>query len=97
VRLLPNLDPLAAARDRELLVTDPELRKRVWRRLGGPGIVLVRGRAAALWRPAKKGERLVVTIEPLAKLTAAAKGELAKEAERVAPFRGAAIAQTDWT
>jgi Winged helix DNA-binding domain len=96
VRLLPNLDPLSAARDRELLVPDPELRKRIWRQLGGPGIVLVRGEPGALWRPAKKGKRLVVTVEPLAKLTSAAKDELAAEADRIAPFRGAESAQLEW-
>ena len=96
VRLLPNLDPLAAARDRELLVPDPELRKRIWRQLGGPGIVLAWGEPAALWRPAKKGKRLVVTVEPLARLTSAAKDELAVEADRIAPFRGAESAQLDW-
>jgi hypothetical protein len=96
VRLLPNLDPLAAARDRELLVPDPGLRKRIWRQLGGPGIVLVRGEPTALWRPAKKGRRLVVTVEPLAKLSAATKAELAAGADRIAPFRGAESAQLDW-
>ena len=64
VRLLPNLDPLAASRDRELLVPDPELRKRIWGALGGPGIVLADGQVAGLWRPAKKGKKLVVTVEP---------------------------------
>jgi uncharacterized protein YcaQ len=96
VRLLANLDPLAAARDRELLVPDPELRKRIWRQLGGPGTVLAGAELVALWRPAKKGKRLVVTVEPLVKLTAAAKEELAAEAERLAPFRGAESAQLDW-
>jgi hypothetical protein len=96
VRLLANLDPLAAARDRELLVPDPELRKRIWRQLGGPGTVLAGVELVALWRPAKKGKRLVVTVEPLVKLTAAAKDELAAEAERLAPFRGAESAQLDW-
>src|SRR5918996_2537114 len=72
-RLLANRDPLNAARDRELLVKDPELRKRIWTALGGPGTVLVDGKLAGLWRPAKKGKKLVVTVEPLGKLTAAAK------------------------
>jgi Winged helix DNA-binding domain len=93
VRLLPNRDPLNAARDRELLVEDPEVRKRIWTALGGPGTVLVDGEVAALWRPAKKGRRLVVTVEPLGKLTSAAKDGAAAEAERIAPLRGAANAE----
>jgi hypothetical protein len=70
-------------------VPDPGLRKRIWTALGGPGTVLVAGEVAGLWRATKKGKTLVVAVEPLAKLTAAAKSELATEAERIAVFRGA--------
>jgi hypothetical protein len=89
VRLLANPDPLNAGRDRELLVPDVGLRKRIWTALGGPGTVLVSGEVAGLWRSAKRGKRLLVTVEPLDKLTTSAKDELAAEAERIAPFRGA--------
>ena len=68
-RLLPNLDPLASAKDREVLVPDEAVRKRIWRSLGGPGMALVDGEVAGLWRPRKKGKRLVVELEPLRKLT----------------------------
>ena len=88
-RLLPNLDPLASARDRELLVPDPALRKRIWGSLGGPGMALVDGEVAGLWRPRKKGRRLVVELEPLRRLSAGEREALAAEAERLAPFRGA--------
>jgi hypothetical protein len=94
VRLLANRDPLNAARDRELLVKDPAVRKRIWTAIGGPGTVLVDGEVAGLWRPAKKGRKLVVTVEPLGNLSAAAKDELAAESERIAPFRGAETAET---
>ena len=93
VRLLANLDPLNAGRDREVLVPDPDVRKRIWKVLGGPGTVLVSGEVAGLWRSAKKGTKLLVTVEPLGKLTAAAKDELAAEAERIAPFRNAETAE----
>jgi Winged helix DNA-binding domain len=92
-RLLPNLDPLNAGRDRELLVPDAGVRKRIWTVLGGPGVVLVAGRVAGLWRPAKKGKRLVVTVEPLGRLSAAARDELAAEVERIAPYRGVATGE----
>jgi hypothetical protein len=92
-RLLPNLDPYLTARDRELLVPDPALRKRIWTVLGGPGAVLVDGALAGTWRPAKKGRRLVVTVEPLGAAARAAGDALAAEAERLAPFRGAATAE----
>lgn len=89
VRLLANLDPLNAGRDRELLVADPAVRRRIWTVLGGPGTVLVRGEVAALWRSAKKGRKLVVTVEPLGDLAPATREELAAEADRIAAFRGA--------
>ena len=84
-RLLPNLDPLTAGRDRELLVPDAAVRKRIWTVLGGPGAVLLDGAVAGLWRPAKKGRKLVVTVEPLGRLGKAAREALAAEAERIAP------------
>ncbi|MGH2967576.1 MAG: DNA glycosylase AlkZ-like family protein, partial [Solirubrobacteraceae bacterium] len=92
VRLLANLDPIMTMRDRELLVPDDDVRKRIWKVLGGPGAVLVDGEVAGLWRAAKKGRKLVVTVEPLAKLGRAAKDALGGEAERIAPLRGAATA-----
>ena len=93
VRLLANLDPLNAGRDRELLVPAPALRRRIWKVLGGPGTVVVRGEVAALWRATKQGRRLLVTVDPLAKLDRAAEDELAAEADRIAPFRGADATQ----
>lgn len=95
-RLLPNLDPLGASRDREVLVPDPAMRKRIWTVLGGPGMVLADGEVAGLWRPAKKGRKLVVTVEPVGRLDAAAKDALADEAARLAPFRGAVTGELAW-
>ncbi len=83
LRLLANLDPLNAGRGRELLVPDPAVRERMWTFLGG------------LWRPTKKGKKLLITVEPRGELMASAKDEdeLAAEAERIAPFRGAESAE----
>jgi hypothetical protein len=69
------------------------VRKRIWTVLGGPGAVLVGGEIRGLWRAAKKGRKLVVTVEPLGRLTSSATDELAAEAERIAPFRGAEIGE----
>jgi Winged helix DNA-binding domain len=93
VRLLPNLDPLNTGRDRELLVPDPAVRRRIWTALGGPGTVLAGGEVRGLWRAAKKGKKLLVTVEPLGELQGSVKEELAAEAERIAPFRGAATGE----
>ena len=46
VRLLANLDPLNAGRDRELLVPDAAMRKKIWTVLGGPGPCSSRARSA---------------------------------------------------
>lgn len=89
VRLLTNLDPLHAARDRELLVPDPVLRRRIWTALGGPGTVLVGGEVAGLWRAAKRGRRLEVAVEAVAALSGPTRDELAEEAQRLAGWRGA--------
>lgn len=96
VRLLPGLDPIAAGRDRELLEPDPAVRKRIWTALGGPGVVLAQGRVAGLWRPATRGARLVVTVEPLGRLSPATTRALADEAARLAPFRGAERGELAW-
>jgi hypothetical protein len=83
VRLLATGDPLLLSRDRETVVPDPEMRKQVWKAVGGAGVVLVDGRPAATWRSRKQGKRLEITVEgkvPRRKLQA--------EAERLAPHRG---------
>ena len=88
VRMLPPLDPFLQARDRELLVPDPERRKAVWRALGNPGMVLADGDLAAAWRPSKKKSRLEVAVEPFRPLTGATREAIAAAAERMAPHRG---------
>jgi hypothetical protein len=93
VRLLAGLDPLLAGRDRERLVPDPGARKRVWRALASPGVVLADGEITGLWRAARKGKRLVVTVEPLGPELGADPGALAEEANRLAPMRGAERAE----
>ncbi len=95
-RLFPNRDPLGASHDRELLVADPAVHKKIWTALGGPGMVLAEGEVAGLWRPTKKGKKLIVTVEPLGRLSKTMKGAVAAEAARLAPFRGAETAELAW-
>jgi Winged helix DNA-binding domain len=87
VRLLPGYDAFLAGRDRELLLPDPAHRKKLWTVLGNPGAVLHDGRIAGVWRAAKKGRRLVVTVEPFGR--APARTALEAEAAILAPWRGA--------
>ena len=88
-RLLPNLDPLAGGRDREVLVPEDRERKQIWKVLGGPGLVLVDGEVAAVWRSAKKGKRLVVTVEANGTLSRTAKRAIGDEVPRLAAVRAA--------
>jgi hypothetical protein len=88
VRLLGPFDPYLDQRDRETLFPDPDLRARARSGIGAPGAVLVDGALAGLWRPAKKGKRLVVTVEPVSKAARKAADAIAAEAEIVAPHRG---------
>jgi hypothetical protein len=88
VRLLPPHDPSLNMRDRETLLPDWTLHRRLWRSVGNPGVVLAGGKIAGTWRPRKQGKRLVVTVEPLEALSQQVRAEIAAEAELMAPFRG---------
>jgi hypothetical protein len=92
-RLLPTQDPFLQQRDRATLLPDPSLRRRLWRPVGAPGLLLLDGRPAATWRWRVDRARLRVTVEPFGPLPAAARAAVAAEAERLAPFRGATTAE----
>jgi hypothetical protein len=83
VRLLGPGDPLLVARDKERLITDKELRKRIWRPVGSLGIVLADGVPAGTWRARKQGRKLTLETvwfgEPV---------DVRSEAERLAALRG---------
>lgn len=87
VRLLPPHDPYLAHPARDLLVPDRAVQRRIWRRVGNPGVVLSAGEVVGLWRPKKQGARLTLTVEPLQELSAAQREEIAAEAERIAAVR----------
>jgi hypothetical protein len=96
VRLLPPFDPYLDQRDRATLWPDPAVRKRARSGIGAPGVVLVDGDVAGLWRPEKKGKKLVVAVEPLTKAARKAADGLEAEAQMVAPHRGATSGQVRW-
>jgi hypothetical protein len=84
VRLLGPGDPLLTARDREVVAPDAAVRKRIWRPVGSPGVVLHDGRLAGLWRARKQGRRLSVETEWLGEPV-----DIGDEAGRLAALRGA--------
>jgi len=92
VRLLPPYDSYLDQRDRETLLPDKATHPRVWRILGNPGVVLAEGQVAALWRPQKKGKRLILSIEGLAPISRETRAAIEAEAVLLAPHRGCAAA-----
>jgi DNA glycosylase AlkZ-like len=90
VRLIPPGDPYLQKPNRPLLARDPELRKRLFRPVASPGVVLRDGRLAGLWRAKAKGRKVELTVEKLGRL---ARGDLQEEAQRVARLREAAEAE----
>jgi hypothetical protein len=88
VRLLPPHDPYLQARDRETLLADRSLHRRVWRSTGMPGGVLVDGRLLATWRPRARRRTLDLRVETLGDLPDSAADPIREEAERLAAHRG---------
>ncbi|MEU1389260.1 MULTISPECIES: winged helix DNA-binding domain-containing protein [unclassified Nonomuraea] len=85
VRLLPYFDAyLIAGRPRELLYPGP-----AWQRAlsGGQAgnfpVLLVDGEVRGVWHQRRSGSRIDVTVELLSGLTAAQRGELDEQVERV--------------
>ena len=89
VRFLPPMDPLLQARDRDLLVPDRARQKQVWRILGNPGVLLVGGEVAGVWRAKMSGrKRVELTVTPFEPLSAARRGQVEAESAEVARARG---------
>ena len=89
VRLLGPFDPYLQARDRSLLVPDKAIHKSLWPVLGRPGVLLVDGEVAGVWRPKASGGKLTLIVDAFAPLDPPAWRAVDAEAERVAAVRGA--------
>jgi hypothetical protein len=87
VRLLPPRDPYLQHPDRTAVAPDPDVRKRLFRPVAGPGGVLQGGRLAGLWRVRARGRHAEIEVEELERID---RDELEAEAARVAELRGAA-------
>ncbi len=91
VRLVPAFDQyvIAATRHAANLLPGP-FKERVYRAQGWLSpMVLVEGRMDGVWRHERKGDRLVVEVEPFADLSPAARHGVEEEAERLAGFLAA--------
>jgi winged helix DNA-binding protein len=90
VRLLPAFDHyvVAAPRDHEGVLLEP-LKSRVYRPQGWLSpVLLVDGRMEGLWRHERKGDRLIVEVEPFAEQPGWVRRATEEEAERLARFLG---------
>jgi hypothetical protein len=92
LHLLPPGDPYLQRPNRKLLVPDAELRKRAFRTVASPGVVLQDGDVAGLWRARIRGKRLEIDVEQVARIDLDA---LEAEAHRVAELRDAQAALLD--
>lgn len=97
VRLLPPFDPYLQARDRERLVPNAQARKRLWRILGNPGALLVDGEILGAWQARVNGNKLTVTVERFAPVSAPVRRDAEAEAHRLARLRGTATVHVEWT
>jgi hypothetical protein len=89
VRMLPAQDPYLQQRDRERLLPDREHRKRLWRPVGGPGLVLVDGEPAGTWTSRRAGSSLNVTVEAFDRLSKSDRLAITDEVDSIASLRGA--------
>jgi hypothetical protein len=88
VRLVAGMDPLLQARDRDLLVPDRAQQKEVWRTLGNPGVVILDGEIAGVWRAKISGRKRVdLTVTPFGSISAAGRKKIEEEAAHVARGR----------
>lgn len=87
IRFLPPHEPYLQLRDRTTLIPDKALQRHLWRSSGNPGVVLVDGRFAGIWRSQKKGKRLRVAIEMFTFVSRSIRSQIEAEAATLAPYR----------
>lgn len=92
VRFLPPYDQFLAQPDRETLVPDPQLQRRIWRQSGNPGVLLFQGEVLGVWRSTRKPGRLVVNVDAFLSTPPGVRGAVVGEASRLACLRGCGMA-----
>jgi hypothetical protein len=91
--LVPTSDPFMQDRNKLFLVPDKTLHKVVWPVIGQPGVVLVDGDVAGIWRTKASGrKKLEIRITQFTPIEQDARTVLAQEADRIGQLRG--VAQT---
>lgn len=96
VRLLPPSDPFLQARDRGVVVPDRARQSAVWRALGNPGVLLVDGEVAGIWRARVARARLAVTVTPFDMLPPRVRSAVHDEAARMAEARNLNVVEVSF-
>jgi len=86
VRLIPPGDPYLQKANRPLLAPEADLRKRLFRPVASPGVVLKDGRLVGLWRVKAKGKKAEFAVEKVGRV---AKADVEEEAKRITELRNA--------
>ncbi len=84
---MPPYDVYLQLRDRLTIIPDKAQHKLVWGALGNPGVVLSDGEILGIWRPQKKGQRLLLTVTELQPVPPNVRAEIEAEATLFGPFR----------
>uniref|UniRef100_UPI0031D33C17 DNA glycosylase AlkZ-like family protein n=1 Tax=Saccharothrix mutabilis TaxID=33921 RepID=UPI0031D33C17 len=71
------------------LVAEPDVAKRVWRPVGSPGAVVVRGRVVGAWRYEVSGRTMIFRVDGWARVEGAARKALREQADVLAGVWGA--------
>jgi hypothetical protein len=90
--LIAAYDPFLETADRELLVPDGAARRQVWRATQNPGVLLLRGEVAGVWRHRTTRNRLDLTLRPRRPLTAADRRAVERRTAHLADALGLADA-----
>ena len=96
ILMLAAKDPILNMPDREILAEDKKVYPLIWRVLANPGVFLIDGELAGIWKALKKGKRLEYTIQAFGKLPKQTQAKIEEEASRIAAFRDCTETKTRW-
>jgi Winged helix DNA-binding domain len=85
--LLPPRDAYLLG-NRSFLVPERAVAKAVWRPVGSPGVVVVAGEVAGVWRSRQSGRTLRLSVTAYTKLTAKQRAAVEEQGDVVAAARG---------
>lgn len=91
LRLLGAHDPYLDLRDREVVLENKTLQRRVWRTVANPGVILEDGRIVGIWKSKTARNRLEISAELWEHLPEGQLRQIRDWAERYAGFRQLAL------